>query len=121
MLSESQASMDLGGHVVRQNSSSTFCLYERSNKANFAVISVTVLPPKIGLARAEGLIDGLSNITIHGTHSYWYATPSRLLGGEKGGTISAIKNGLLVLVAIRGVASPKTAGERALSDVLHKM
>ena len=43
LLSESQASMDLGGHVVRQNSTPTFCLYERSNKEGSAVLSVTVL------------------------------------------------------------------------------
>ena len=101
---------------------STFCSYQRTNAdGKESVLTLTVLPPEIGLARSKALFKTEGNVTIHGTLAIWYRTPSHLIGGERGGTMSAIDHRLLVLIAIRGVVKPKTGAERAMSHVLTRM
>jgi hypothetical protein len=84
-------------------------------------MSLTVVPQTTNLARAKRLIDAHSNIHADGYRGIWYATPARYLDGENGGSASAIKHDLLLLIAIRGVAAPKSVAIRTLSQVLREI
>jgi hypothetical protein len=82
------------------------------------LVSVTVVRQTTNLDRARRLIDAHSNVRVDGFPGIWHATPIRLLDGDQGGTASAIKRDLLVLVAVRGVTAPETTALRGLSQVL---
>jgi hypothetical protein len=84
------------------------------------LISLTVVVQK-NLARAKRLIQANSNIRINGNPALWHVTPDRYLNGDRGGSASAIKDDLLLLVAVRGVAAPKSAAVQTLSGVLREI
>jgi hypothetical protein len=120
LLSSSQASRALGGVVVQTagDRSSTFCLYARPDtKARKTLVSLTVVL-QTNLARAKRLLGALSNIRVDGDPGVWHATPDRYLDGDTGGSASAIKHNLLLLIAVRGVAAPKAIAVQTLSKVL---
>lgn len=123
LLSSSQAAIELGGAVVQANGdrSPTFCLYSRPRtKAHETLVSLTVIV-HTNVARAQRLIDADSNVRVDGIPALWHVTPARYLSGDSGGSASAIKNNLLLLVAIRGVAVPKSTAVRTLSKILKGM
>jgi hypothetical protein len=81
------------------------------------LISLTVVVQK-NVARAKRLIEANSNMRINGNPAIWHVTPDRYLNGDRGGSASAIKRDLLLLVAVRGIATPKPTAVQTLSKVL---
>jgi hypothetical protein len=81
------------------------------------LISLTVVVQK-NLARAKRLIQANSNIHINGNPALWHVTPDRYLNGDHGGSVSVIRRDLLLLVAVRGVPTPKPTAVQTLSVVL---
>jgi hypothetical protein len=125
LLSASQAANDLGGRVVQTagDRSPTFCLYLRpGTRAHQTLVSLTVVAQTTNaVARTKRLIDAESNVRILDQPGVWHLTASRFLEGDKGGAVSAIKNSLLVLIAVRGVADPKAVALRTLGQVLRNI
>jgi len=76
---------------------------------------------KSNLARAEAVLKASSNLRIHGARAVWHVIPSHLAGGDRAGSLTSIKNGLLLLVSVRGVVNPENTAVQAMSHVLRRM
>jgi hypothetical protein len=125
LLTASQASAELGGPVVPDpGNTSTFCSFTRPGTvAKQTLVSLVLVPQtsKGNLARAEALLKASSNLRIDGARAVWHVIPKHLAGGDKAGSLTSIKNGLLLLVSVRGVVNPKTTAVQAMSHVLRRM
>jgi hypothetical protein len=111
----------LDGHAQQAaNSSGSVCTYERSVNKKHPVVLALILSRPTGSLRTQTLakLQSLLNTTADGIRMYWYETPPKDVGGERAGTLSVVKNGTLVLVAVRGVPDPEATAKRTMARLL---
>jgi hypothetical protein len=72
-------------------------------------------------ARTQQLLNREQRLRIGGQTAYWYRTPLRLTRPEQAGTLSALKGGTLVFVAVRQSSNPQPTAQQAMTAILPRL
>jgi len=121
LLTTRTATRSLGGPVDRPpGNTPAFCAYARRGHAT-VLVSITLITGAAEVAGSLHEIDRRANARVDRLRAVWYETPSHLLGGEKGGTLTVERHNLVVFMALRGTRHPEQAAELAMSLVLRQL
>lgn len=121
LLTARTAARALGGPVDSPpGDTPAFCSYARRGHAT-VLVSITVITAATEVADTFHEIHRRANAEVDRLRGIWYETPSRLLGGEKGGTLTVGRHRLVVFLALRGTRHPEKAAELAMSALLRRL
>jgi hypothetical protein len=121
LLTARTAARSLGGPVDSPlGNTPAFCAYARRRHPT-VLVSITLITGTAEVADTLHEIDRRPNAKVDRERALWYETPSHLLGGEKGGTLTVGRHGLVVFMALRGTRHPEQAALLAMSLLLRRL